>query len=131
MGAAIAAVLPTALRLPDPWSLGFWADAGWTAGRRIVTEQPQTLRELAAELPPGLLAGFADMFWRTVVATAAGDGAVRPERAALRYFGVAERDVYARAHCRGEQPRFVVRAAFDFTLWMALLSGSPIPVSAR
>ena len=45
--------------------------------------------------------------------------------------GARHRDVYARAHCRGEQPRFVVRAAFDFTLWMALLSGSPIPVPAR
>lgn len=119
---AMEEVLRVALSFSDPWKLGVWADSGWYAGRRIVATMPDVVRDLVAEVPAAELAAYADLYRQCVLSTAANDGTVRPERAALRYFGITARDIYARALCCGDQRRFVARAAYDLTFWMAICS---------
>jgi hypothetical protein len=123
---AVGEVLMIAVTLSDPWSVKLWAETGWWAGRKIGTQQPELMREMFAEVPKEDLLHYVGLYQRCVLATLSAS-AVKPERAALRYFGLTGRDVYARALCRGDEPRFVARAAYDFAFWMGLLSTQPMP----
>jgi hypothetical protein len=120
-------VLSVARAFSDPWRLGLWAEAGWFAGQKVGATMPEQFAALINKLPDGTLANYAGLYRRTVLATAAPDGIVRPEAATLRYFGSTANDVYARTFCCGNQPRFIARAAYDFAFWMGMLSTRPIP----
>ena len=128
---SVAGVFEVACGLSDTWSVTLWSETGWRDGRRVAEEMPETRRELIADVPPADLAVYLRLYQLCIVETAARDGTVRPERAALRYFGVTARDIYARTFCRGDQPRFIARAAYDLTFWMGLLSTQPIPVAGN
>lgn len=51
--------------------------------------------------------------------------------AAPFYFRVTAPDIYAQAHCRGDQPRYVARAEYGFSFWIRLLSTEPIEKRSR
>jgi hypothetical protein len=130
LAGAMREMLVIARSFSNPWELRLWAESGWFAGRKLSAESPEVRRELFGDVPPDELATYFDLYARCVIATAAGDGTVRPERAALRYFGTTAKDVYARALCCGDQPRYIARSAYDLTFWMGLLSTQQMPVPA-
>ncbi|MCX6953049.1 MAG: hypothetical protein NTV51_12920 [Verrucomicrobia bacterium] len=125
--AAMGEVLAISPTFPDRWAVKIWAEAGWWAGRRIGEQKPELMRELFADETQNVLEQYLALYLLCVLETLSDGDAVRPERAALHYFAITGRDVYARAVCRGDQPRFVARAAYDFTFWMGLLSTQPMP----
>ena len=82
---------------------------------------------MIAELREGLLEEVVELYRSCVLTTTAPDGSVRPERVALRFFSLRRGRDYAEIYCRGEQPRLIAHAAFDFCFWMGVLSTQPIP----
>ena len=114
----------------DPWEIRVWADTGWTGGRRAVAHYPDCAKAITAELPEGRLPRLVELYRSCVVPTTGSDGAVRPLRAVLRFFSLRERRDYPGVLCRGDQPRLLAHAAFEFCFWMGILSTQPIPCQA-
>ena len=90
---------------------------------------PARLREAprVAELREGLLEELVELYHSCVLTTTALDGSVRPKRVALRFISLRRGRDYAEIYCRGDQPRLIAHAAFDFCFWMGALSTQPIP----
>jgi hypothetical protein len=130
ISSAVREVLPFALALSDSWSIRLWTEMGWLAGRKVGTERPELLRRLIEELSPEVLRQQVSWYRDSVLGTTTPDGVVQPVRATLHYFGWATNDRYARSLCRGDQPRYLARAAFDFAFWMAMLGTQPIPAGS-
>ena len=122
-------VLAGARSLSDCWRLRVWAETGWEGGRQGVRHQPEHIQSMIAELREGLLQEFVELYRSCVLTTIAPDGSVRPERVALRFFSLRRGRDYAEIYCRGDQPRLIAHAAFDFCFWMGVLSTQPIPRS--
>ena len=116
--------------LSDPWGLKFWAEAGWGAGRFAVAHFPDDVRKMVSDLGKGDLPLFIELYRSCVLRSAGGDGTIRPEKAALRFFALRHGRDYAAIYCRGDQPRLIAHAAFDFCFWMGILSTQPIRTEA-
>lgn len=123
-------VLAVAHSFSNCWQLRVWAETGWEGGRQAVLHQPEHINAMIAELREGLLQELVELYRSCVLTTTAPDGSVRPERVALRFFSLRRGRDYAEIYCRGDQPRLIAHAAFDFCFWMGVLSTQPIPRAA-
>ena len=119
-----AETLSAAILLQDPWELRFWTQTGWHRGRLLAENHPAALRPLFDEAGPKGLNYCHHLFQKCVLGTAKS-GTIDLERAVLRFFAEAHNGVHALVYCRGEERRVLVQAAFDFTLWMGVLSVFP------
>lgn len=116
--------------LSCPWDLKIWSETGWNGGRRGVKHYPELIRQMVSDLAEGELAKFTELYRACVLKTIAPDGAIRPERASLRFFALRYGRDYAGIYCRGDQPRLIAHAAFDFCFWMGVISTQPIACKA-
>ena len=124
---AVAAVLPAALHLNQPWELSFWTETGWNCGRRFAQSHLKDCKALLEETGPENVKACHDLYQAHVLGTARSDGELQIERATLSYFAAFNDGSYARVYCSGREPRRVARIAFDFTFWMAIFSVFPMP----
>lgn len=122
-------VLSIVRSLSNPWDLRVWAETGWHGGRRGVKHHGEMVRLMIGELQEGELKTFTGLYRSCVLTTVAPDGAIRPDRAALKFFSLRYGRDYAAIYCRQDQPRLIAHAAFDFCLWMGVISTQPVPIN--
>jgi hypothetical protein len=124
-------VLAIVRSLSNPWDLRIWSETGWSGGRRGVKHYPEQVRRMISELEKGELATFTGLYRSCVIGTASADGAIRPDRATLKFFSLRFGRDYAGIYCRGDQPRLIAHAAFDFCFWMGIISTQPVPTEGK
>ncbi len=116
-----------AMHLPDPWQIGFWVEQGWARGRHLTEQHPEIVQQLLEELTTEERASTLKLYQNLVIMPAAPHGRVDIERATLAFFAASEGGCCAIEYCRGDLPRKMVRMAFDFAIWMGIISALPLP----
>ena len=125
--AAVAAMLPAARNLNDPWDFAFWVETGWNNGLRLAQSRPEDSRALLQEESRDNLNRCHALYRNYVLGTARAGGEVQIVRAALKWFGEHPGAEFARAYCSGREPRRLARCGFDFAFWMGVFASYPVP----
>lgn len=116
-----------AAHLPNPWRVAFWAEQGWARGRHLAEQHPDVVRRLLEEASAENRAFTLKLYQELIIKPAEANGRVDIEQATLAFFARSEGGRCAFEYCSGDQPRKMVRLAFDFSLWMGIVSALPIP----
>lgn len=116
-----------ASHLPDPWRIAFWVEQGWARGRHLAEQHPDVVRRLLEEASAEDRAFMLKLYQELVIKPAEANGQVDIEQATLAFFAASEGGRCAVEYCKGDQPQKMARLAFDFALWMGIVSALPIP----
>lgn len=124
----VAVIYPVAIAMDEPWKLSFWVEMGWSGGRNLARSHPKDLQLLLTETAKSELQSCQWIYQTYVVGSAATNGEINIERAALRFIGGQKDPSLARSYCTGSEPRRLARAIYDFAFWMGIFASQPVPI---
>ena len=117
--------LESILDREDPLAPDHWLQPAWKDGIDQARMAPDTIAPLLEEYPEAERISIKRMFRECVAGTLTAEGKVDLVAAYERYLAVWKPYGFNDPETRQENPRMVAVQAFDFALWMGLVSQLP------